>query len=76
MDNWKKMQINHPKKGLIMIKDLSSKQKGRAIFDLSTQVAKILKENADIKIYINQMGAEYANYRASIDASIDWSKVV
>jgi len=65
-DNWKNMNVNHPKKGLVAIKNLSNNEKGRAIVDLSHKVAELqVREKAYSKA-LNDMSLTYANHILSI----------
>lgn len=68
-DNWKNFNVRHPKKGLTPIKNLSNNEKGRAIVDLSHQVAEYRSHMEIVMAKLKALELQYANHIASIDAS-------
>jgi hypothetical protein len=68
MDNWKNFNVRHPKKGLTPIKNLSSNEKGRAIVDLSHQVAEYRSHMELVMANQNALQLQYTNHIASITA--------
>jgi hypothetical protein len=71
LDNWKNVNINHPKKGLVPIKKLSNNEKGRAIVDLSHIVARYQAEVPAIEDALKQLIEQYQNHILSIYFSRD-----
>lgn len=67
-DNWKNFNVRHPKKGLTPIKNLSSNEKGRAIVDLSKQLAQYRSHMEVLLANQNSIELQYANHIASITA--------
>lgn len=69
LDNWKYIQVLHPKRNTwVKIKDLSNNEKGKIIVSLSKDLAQLQANFNRIQQYTNGMIFEYGNYRASIDA--------
>ncbi|MHA2404254.1 MAG: hypothetical protein ACXADH_14750 [Candidatus Kariarchaeaceae archaeon] len=68
MDNWKNVNVNHPKKGLVPIKNLSNNEKGRAIVDLSHRVSQVTAEHQAMDSALKQVIIQYQNHIASLDA--------
>ena len=69
LDNWKYIQVLHPKRNTwVKIKDLSNNEKGKIIVSLSKDLAQSQSNFNRIQQYANFLVADYGNYRASIDA--------
>jgi hypothetical protein len=66
MDNWKKLNINHPKKGLVPIWKLSPTERGHALVDLSHKVADLQAQLNSFQGALSQMGEAYGNYIATL----------
>lgn len=65
-DNWKNFNVEHPKKGLVPIKNLSNNEKGRAIVDLSHRINQMKYQAGALNEALELMALVYQNHILSL----------